>query len=103
MSGVCSSDLVAAFELTRQGDHRTPGLDEPPARLDGHEDVQTASAGGLGVNDETQFVEQWPQHINGDTARVGEVRARVRTEVAPELVGLGKGKASGREQGGRRG
>ena len=79
---------VAAFELTRQGDHRTPGLDEIPARLDGHEHVQTASARGLGETDKTQFVEQWPQHVDGNTARVGEVRARLRIEVDPELVGM---------------
>jgi hypothetical protein len=50
--------------------------------------VDPPAARGLGVTDQTEFVEQWLEDVDGDGARLRESRAGLRVEVHPQLVGM---------------
>ena len=98
---VVDEDLLAALFLPPGGGHKLgqPPLDltrereraaahhrEFPARLDPAGDVDAAIAGGLRPADPAHLREHLA-HERRDDLRVGEVRARLRVDVDPQLVG----------------
>ena len=78
--------VVALLQLAAEADRGVPHVDELPARLDPHEDMDAAVAAGLGPSPQPQLLEQLardPGHPHG----VGERRTGLGVEVDPQLVG----------------
>src|SRR5690606_16373079 len=77
----------ATLQLAPEGDRGAAQVDEVPARLDPHVDVDAAAAGGLRIAGVAELLEQLAGD-GGDPYRVGEVGAGLRVEVEPQLVGV---------------
>ena len=77
-----------ALQLPADGDGGAPDLGEGPARLDRHEDVQAASAGGLGpAAQPAELVQHGAQFVGGADGVV-VVGAGLRVEVDAQFVGV---------------
>lgn len=76
-----------AFQFPSGRDGGSADLGERPAGFDRYEDMDAASAGGLGPAAQPMVVEDGPQFMGG-TDRVGVVRAGLRVEVDAQLVGV---------------
>ena len=76
-----------ALHLPRQGQRRTPDLEEVPRWLDADVDVDPARAGGLRPALEAEPLEDI-LHLRSHPPHRGELHARLRIEVDPQLVGV---------------
>ena len=82
---VVTSPGQAALELAAERDRGVAHVGERPARLDADVDVHAAAARGLREARVAELLQQRPR-LGGDAHRVGEVGARLRVEVEPQLV-----------------
>ena len=84
---VVTSPGQPLLELAAERDRRVAHVGERPARLDPDVDVDAAAAGGLREARVAELGEQ-RRAPGGDAHGVGEVGARLRVEVEPQLVGM---------------
>ena len=77
----------AALQGAGEGDGGMADVDERPARLDAHVDVEPSAARGLGKAGVAELGQQRPR-LGGDARGVGEVGAGLGIEVQAQLVGV---------------
>ncbi len=80
---------MAALELPGQGHRAGPDLEAVPPGLESDVDVQATIAGGLGIADDAELVQQGVDP-GGRQSHLVERGARLGVEVDAQLVGVGR-------------